>query len=147
MKILLKQDVEALGKQGEIVTVKEGYARNFLFPKGIAVPATPGNMKAFEEEQKLMLRREQKAKQEAERLAKELEKISVTATVAVGEEDRVFGSVTSQTIADLLAEKGYLIDKRKILLDEPIKALGVYDVPIKLHSEVEVKIRVWVVKE
>lgn len=147
MKILLKQDVEALGKRGEIVTVKEGYARNFLFPKGIAVPATPGNMKAFEEEQKLMLRREQKAKQEAERLAKELEKISVTATVAVGEEDRVFGSVTSQTIADLLAEKGYSIDKRKILLDEPIKALGVYDVPIKLHSEVEVKMRVWVVKE
>ncbi len=147
MKILLKKDFDSLGKQGEIVTVKEGYARNFLFPKGIAVPATPGNMKAFEQEQKLMLRREQKAKQEAEKLAKELEKISVTAVVSVGEEDRVFGSVTSQTIADLLAEKGYSIDKRKILLDEPIKALGVYDIPVKLHPEVEVKIRVWVVKE
>jgi len=147
MKILLKKDFDSLGKRGEIVTVKEGYARNFLFPKGIAVPATPGNMKAFEQEQKLMLRREQKAKQEAEKLAKELEKISVTAVVSVGEEDRVFGSVTSQTIADLLAEKGYSIDKRKILLDEPIKALGVYDIPVKLHPEVEVKIRVWVVKE
>lgn len=147
MKILLKTDFEALGKRGDIVTVKDGYARNFLFPKGIAVPATPGNMKAFEQEQKLMARREQKAKQEAERLAKELEKISVTAAVPVGEEDRVFGSVTSQTIADLLAEKGYSIDKRKILLDEPIKALGVYDIPVKLHPEVEVKIRVWVVKE
>jgi len=147
MKILLKKDFDSLGKRGEIVAVKEGYARNFLFPKGIAVPATPGNMKAFEQEQKLMLRREQKAKQEAEKLAKELEKISVTAVVSVGEEDRVFGSVTSQTIADLLAEKGYSIDKRKILLDEPIKALGVYDIPVKLHPEVEIKIRVWVVKE
>lgn len=147
MKILLKKDFDVLGKQGDIITVKEGYARNFLFPKGIAVPATPGNLKAFEQEQKLMARREQKAKQEAERIAKELEKVSVAAVVPVGEEDRVFGSVTSQTIADLLAEKGYSIDKRKILLDEPIKALGVYDVPVKLHPEVEVKIRVWVVKE
>ena len=91
--------------------------------------------------------REHKNKNEAENLARELEKISITATVAVGEEDRLFGSVTSQTIADLLQKKGHEIDKRKVILDEPIKALGVYTIPIKLHPDVEAKIRVWVVKE
>lgn len=147
MKIILRNDYESLGKAGEIVTVKDGFARNFLIPKGVAVLATKSNIKRLEDELRLSVRQQEKDLHEAEALVKELEKLSVTATVAVGEEDRVFGSVTTQDIADLLKEKGFEVDKRKITLDEPIKALGVYTVPIKLHSEVEAKVRVWVVKE
>jgi len=147
MKVILRQSHENLGNIGDILNVKNGFARNYLIPQGIAVEATQKNMRMLEEELKMSSRREQKDQRQAEILAQELEKISITATVAVGEEDRVFGSVTSQTIAELLNKKGYEIDKRKVVLDEPIKALGVYTVPIKLHSEVEAKIRVWVVKE
>jgi large subunit ribosomal protein L9 len=147
MKVLLRQDFETLGKRGDIVSVKEGFARNYLLPQGIALTATTASERVLEEEKKMLVRRQEKDKRQAEALGKELEEVSVTAAVAVGEEDRVFGSVTSQTIADLLQEKGHTIDKRKILLEEPIKALGVYSVPVKLHPEVEVKIRLWVVKE
>ncbi len=147
MKIILRQDYDSLGKTGDVVTVKDGYARNFLIPKRIAVSATPKNVKILEEEQKTIQHRKDKDRRRAEVLAKEMEKISLTATVPVGEEDRVFGSVTAQSVADLLKEKGYDIDKRKIQLDEPIKALGIYTVPLKLHTDVEAKIRVWVVKE
>jgi large subunit ribosomal protein L9 len=147
MKVLLRQDHETLGKRGEIVSVKEGFARNYLLPNGIALAATDASQRILEEEKKRLVRQQDKDKRQAEALGKELEAVSVTAVVAVGEEDRVFGSVTSQTIADLLQEKGHTIDKRKIVLDEPIKALGVYSVPVKLHSDVEVKIRLWVVKE
>lgn len=147
MKIILRQDYEPLGKAGEVVIVKDGYARNFLLPKNIAVISTKSNMKILEEEQKMAGKRKDKEKIQAESLAEELGKISITATVAVGEEDRVFGSVTAQTIADLLKEKGFEIDKRKILLEEPIKALGVYTISIKLHPDVDCKVRVWVVKE
>jgi large subunit ribosomal protein L9 len=147
MKVLLRQDHETLGKRGEIVSVKEGFARNYLLPNGIALAATDASRRILEEEKKRLVHQQEKDKRQAEALGKELEAVSVTAVVAVGEEDRVFGSVTSQTIADLLQEKGHAIDKRKIVLDEPIKALGVYSVPVKLHSEVEVKIRLWVVKE
>ena len=147
MKIILREDYNPLGKIGDIVTVKDGYARNFLIPKNIAVPAIPRNIKLLEEERKLLQHRQNKDKRKAEGIAKELGKISLTATVSVGEEDKVFGSVTAQTIADLLKEKGYDIDKRKIQLDEPIKALGVYNISVKLHPEVNAEVRVWVVKE
>lgn len=147
MKVLLRQDHENLGKRGDVVSVKNGFARNYLFPRGIALEATPSSERVIEEERRTLARRQDKDRKAAEIQAKDLEAVSVTAAVAVGEEDRVFGSVTSQTIADLLQEKGYAIDKRKILLDEPIKALGVYSVPIKIHPEVEVKVRLWVVKE
>ncbi len=147
MKVLLRQDQENLGKRGDVVSVKNGFARNYLFPRGIALEATPSSERVIEEERRTLARRQDKDRKAAEIQAKDLEAVSVTAAVAVGEEDRVFGSVTSQTIADLLQEKGYAIDKRKILLDEPIKALGVYSVPIKIHPEVEVKVRLWVVKE
>lgn len=147
MKVIIKKDYENLGKTGELVTVKDGYARNFLIPQGIAVLATEKNMKQLEEDQRMRERQLMKDKEAAEALAKELAAISITAAVTVGEEDKVFGSVTTQMISDLLAEKGHQIDKRKIQLDEPIKTLGVYTVSIKLHSEVEAKVRVWVVKE
>ena len=147
MKIILRQDFDSLGEIGDIVTVKDGYARNFLIPKKIAILANPKNMKLLEEERKLDEHRQHKDKRKAEGLAEELGKTSITAAVPVGDEDRVFGSVTAQTIADLLKEKGYDIDKRKIHLEEPIKALGIYTVSIKLLSEVEAKVRIWVVKE
>ena len=147
MKIILKQEVEKLGGPGDIVEVKDGYARNYLLPRGLAVAATPGNLRAMEEEKKRQEIRANREKRAAERLAQKLSSVSVTATVSVGEEDRVFGAVTSQTIADLLKEKGFDIDRRKILLEEPLKALGIYDVPVKLHPEVEAKVKVWVVRE
>lgn len=147
MKIILRSDYESLGTAGEVVTVKNGFARNFLIPKGYAVLATPKNMKLLEDERKRADRDEKKKLEEAQTLSAELEKLSITATVAVGEEDKVFGSVTAQDIAALLKEKDFEIDKRKILLDEPIKALGVYNVPVKVHSDVEAVVRVWVVKE
>ena len=147
MKIILREEVPMLGVKGDIVNVSAGYARNFLIPKKLAFQATPSNLKVYEEEQRQKRIRANKEKRLAEKIALELEKVSCTAPVAVGEEDRVFGSVTTQTIADLLTEKGFEIDKRKIVLEEPLKALGVYTVPIKLHAEVEAKVKVWVVKE
>jgi len=147
MKIILKQDFETLGKFGEVVDVKDGYARNFLIPRQIAIHANDRNTRMLEQERKRLEVKQSKEKRSAEDLAKTLEPVSLTATVAVGEEDKVFGAVTSQDIAELLKAKGFEIDRRKIILNEPLKALGVYEVPIKLHSEVEAKIKVWVVKE
>jgi len=147
MKIILRKDFEGLGKAGDIVTVKDGYARNFLIPQGIALKADTAAVKQLESEKKMEEMKISRSKKAAEQLAEELAKVSCTATVTVGEEDKVFGSVTTQQIADLLKEKGYEIDRKKIRLDEPIKALGIYDVPIKLHPEVETKIKLWVVKE
>lgn len=147
MKVILRKDHESLGESGSIVDVKGGYARNYLIPQGIGVLANKKNMRIFQEEQKRKEFQQNKEKRKAEELVNKLNNISLTATVKVGEEDKVFGSVTSQDIANLLKEKGFEIDKRIIELDEPIKALGVYTVVIKLHSEVEAKIRLWVVKE
>ena len=147
MKLILKKDFENVGKSGDVVEVKNGYARNYLIPQGIALKADKSNIKLLEAEQMQMQLKLNKDKKSAEKMAAELGKISCTAAVTVGEEDKVFGSVTSQTIADLLKDKGVEIDKKKILLDEPIKALGIYTIPIKLHSEVEAKIKLWVVKE
>jgi len=147
MKVILKEDIEKLGNSGDIVEVKKGYARNFLIPTGKAVAATPANIKMYEEEKKFEKIRAERGKKVAQELANELAKVSVTATVQVGEEDKVFGAVTSQNISDLLKENGFDIDRRKILLEEPLKALGVYEVPVKLHPEVEAKVKVWVVRE
>ena len=147
MKVILKKDYEGLGDCGTIVDVKGGYARNYLIPQGIGVLANKKNMKIFKEEQKREEFKKNKEKRIAEELTKKLDNISLTATVKVGEEDKVFGSVTSQDIAKLLQDKGYDIDKRKIELEEPIKALGVYTIVVKLHSDIEAKIRLWVVKE
>ncbi len=147
MKVILKKDINQLGKAGEIVDVKPGYARNFLIPTQAAINATTANLKAFNEEKKLEEKRAMKGKIQAQELADKISKVSVTAVVQVGEEEKVFGSVTSQNIADMLKENGFEIDKKKILLDEPLKALGVFDVPIKLHPDVEAAVKVWVVRE
>ncbi len=147
MKVILKQDVDSVGTVGDIVTVKNGYARNYLIPKGIALEATPGNLKRIEQEKKTLELQKNREKKAAEHVADKLNNVSVTISVSVGEEDKLFGSVTSQDIADALKEKGFEVDKRKIVMDEPIKVLGIYSIPIKLHSDVEAKIKVWVVKK
>ncbi len=147
MKIILREDHERLGKAGDIVEVKAGFARNYLIPKQIAYPAKSNYLKILAEEKKQKQQKLQKEKKQAEVMAKKLENVSVTIAVTVGEEDKMFGSVTSQNIADALKEQGVEIDRRKIELEEPIKELGIYSVPIRLHPEVQAKIKVWVVKE
>lgn len=147
MKIILRQEHEKLGKVGDVVEVKDGYARNYLIPRKIAYRATPGAMAALEEEKKQAERRKAKELHSAERLAAELEKVSITLQMKVGEDEKLFGSVTAQMIADALKEKGFTIDKRIIELEEPIKALGIYTVTIKLHQNIAAKVKVWVVRE
>jgi large subunit ribosomal protein L9 len=147
MKLILRQNYESLGEAGTVINVKPGFARNFLIPKGLAMLATDKNLKKYENEKKQMSWRQEKEKRQSEELAKTLENVSCTITVQVGEEDKMFGSVTSQNIAEALESQGYKIDKRKITLDEPIKSLGIYSIPIKLHTDVEAKVKVWVVKE
>jgi large subunit ribosomal protein L9 len=147
MKIILRQDYQKLGKTGEIVEVKDGFARNFLIPRNIGSQATAGNMRSLEEEKKQHSLRQGKESTRARKIAGELEKASITLKMKVGEDERLFGAVTSQMIADALAEKGFTIDKRVIEADEQIKALGIYSVTVKLHPEVETKVKVWVVRE
>ena len=147
MKVVLRQDFENLGEAGKIVNVKNGYARNFLLPRGIAFEANARNLKIFEQEKKRLLTLKEKEQKAAAALKIKMDGVSITATLPVGEDDRVFGAVTNQDIADLLAAKGFDIDKRKVILDEPVRALGIYEVPVKLHPEVESKIKLWVVKQ
>lgn len=147
MKVILKENHDKLGKIGDVVTVKDGYARNYLIPKKIAYIATEGNIRRLEEEKKQYEARLKKEKVSATEMAAEIEKLSLTIPVQVGEDDKLFGSVTSQMIADSLKEKGYDIDKKKILLEEPIKVLGIYTVDVKLHPEVTTKVKVWVVRQ
>lgn len=147
MKVILRKDHESLGKIGDVVEVKPGFARNFLLPRKIAYTALNSNLKALEEEKKVYAKKEQQELVKSEKLAGELEKVSVTVPVQVGEEDKIFGTVTNQMIADALTEKGYEIDKRKIEIEESIKSLGIYGVNIKLHPKVSAKIKVWVVRE
>lgn len=147
MKVILREDFENLGTIGEIVQVKAGFARNFLIPRKIAYPAQPNFVKMIEEEQRQKEHRKNKEKKSAEVMAESLQNVSVTISVSVGEEDKMFGSVTTQDISEALAKQNIEIDRKKIILDEPIKELGIYSVPIKLHQDVEAKIKVWVVKE
>jgi large subunit ribosomal protein L9 len=147
MKIILRQDHEKLGKIGDIVEVKNGYARNYLIPRKIAAEVTEGNLRALEEEKRQRAERQKKELHHAQKIAAQLEKTSITLKAKVGEDEKLFGSITSQHISEALAEKGISIDKRIIELEEPIKALGIYTVNVKLHSEVSGKVKVWVVRE
>jgi large subunit ribosomal protein L9 len=147
MKVILRQNYEPLGQVGDVVEVKDGFANNFLLPRKIAYIALSGNLNALEEEKKAVLKKAKHELQAAETLATELEKVSITIPVQVGEEDKIFGTVTSQMIADNLKDKGYEIDKRKIEIDESIKTLGIYSVNVKLHPSVSAKVKVWVVRE
>ncbi len=147
MKIILRQNHEKLGAIGEVVSVKDGYARNYLIPRGIAYEATRGSLQQLEEEKKTATRRSDREKKNAEALAAEVEKISLTIKMKVGEDDKLFGSVTSQQIAESLAAKNITLDKRSIELEEPLKALGTFEVPVKLSAGVSSKIKVWIVRE
>jgi large subunit ribosomal protein L9 len=147
MKVILREDVEKLGKSGDVVRVAPGYGRNFLLPRRIAMEATPGNMKIMENERVANARRDQREKGAATIAAREIEKIVVTIRRKAGEGGTLYGSVTSIDIADFLITHKIDIDKRKIQLDEPIKAIGEYQVPIRLHKEVTVPVKVVVEAE
>lgn len=147
MRIVLREDVEKLGRRGEVVDVAPGYARNFLLPKRKALHATEGNLKVVEQERRKFAVRVAKEKEDAAAVGRRLAGISCTIVRKVGENDHLYGSVTPSDIAEYLLKEGVELDKRRILLDEPIKALGIYTIPVKLHPEVTGEIRVWVVKE
>jgi large subunit ribosomal protein L9 len=147
MEIILKQDVDELGLEGEIVNVARGYARNYLIPKGLALVASPQNVKAFELIRKKVEVRRLKAKEEAEGLKQRMADIVVTLSQKAGEEGKLYGSVTSMDIATELEKEGVVVDRRKILLDKPIKALGEYDVAVKIYPQVTATIKVVVAPE
>jgi large subunit ribosomal protein L9 len=147
MEVILREDLEKLGTRGQLVKVASGYARNFLLPKRLAVAATESNKKIVEQERQAHLRREAKVVGEAGDLAKLMAAVVVTISQKAGENGQLFGSVTTKDIADALEAQGYTIERRKIVLEEPIKSLGEFKVPLRLHPEVTVEIAVNVVKE
>jgi large subunit ribosomal protein L9 len=147
MQVILRDDLENLGKSGEVVNVKPGYARNFLLPRGHAINATESDVKRVEHEKRVIAARTAKLSKEAQAEADKLSQISVSIARAVGEEDKLYGSVTSRDIAEALAEKGVKVDSKKIHLDEPLKALGMTEVQVKLGRGVNATIKVWVVKQ
>ncbi len=147
MEVILRQAIDAIGKPGDIVDVSSGYARNYLIPRGLAYLATPGNRKRIAQEKARLESAENERVRAAQALAARLEGVSLTFSARVGEEEKLFGSVTAADIAHQLQEQGFEIEKRQIDLHEPIKSLGVYRVPIRLHAEVKPEIRVWVIKQ
>lgn len=147
MQIILREQMENLGNAGEIVQVKPGYARNYLIPRGFAYAATDANVRRIERERARAEQRAAETLAGARQQAVALEGVSLTFTARAAQEGRLFGSITSADIADQLVEQGIEIDRRQIELDEPIKALGVFTVPVRLHPEVRPEIKVWVVKE
>ena len=147
MELILREDVDNLGSRGQVVKVAPGYARNFLLPKRLAVEATDSNKKIVEQERQAHLRREAKLVADAGDLAKMMSDVSVTISQKAGENDQLFGSVTSKDIAEALEKQGYTVERRKIALDEPIRTLGEFKVPLRLHREVTTEIAVHVVKE
>ena len=147
MKVILREDVTHLGTAGTIVNVAPGFARNFLIPRNYAIPADSNNMRAFEHEKKVMEAKRAKRRKEAETLKGKLERISCSISKKVGEQDKLYGSVTTQDIEKAFNAEGFTVDKKDILLAEPIKALGVYTVPIRVFDDVIANTKVWVVKE
>ncbi|MBW2057318.1 MAG: 50S ribosomal protein L9 [Deltaproteobacteria bacterium] len=147
MEVILLEDIPSLGTMGDIVRVADGYARNFLLPKKKAIRATSNKLKTLEHEKRLVQDRLDKSIREAERLAKRLEDYSCTIAKPVGESGKLFGAVTSMEIEHNLRENGFNIGRKNILLEEPIKSLGIYTVPVKLNPQVTASLKVWVVKE
>ena len=146
MEVILRAAVEKLGHPGDVVKVSPGFARNYLLPRGIAYEATPGNLKRIAQEKGRLEAAETTRREAAQLVANTLEPISLTFSARVGEEGKLFGSVTSADIAQQLEAQGVHIEKRMIDLHEPIRALGVYKVPVKLHADVKAEIKVWVIK-
>ena len=146
MEIILRQAVDSLGHTGDVCSVSNGYARNYLLPRGIAYLATPGNKRRIEQERQRLEAAEESRRAGARELSEKLEQVSLTFSARVGEEGKLFGSVTSGDIAAQLAAQGIHVEKRQIDLHEPIKSLGVYRVPVRLHADVHPEIKVWVIK-
>jgi large subunit ribosomal protein L9 len=147
MQIILQEDVDKLGHRGQLVEVAEGYARNYLLPRKYAIEATPGNLKRLDKMRATFAKKEAVEKDDAQKLAELLAAVSLEFSRRTGDEDRLFGSVTSGDIVDALEVKGFKIDKKKIVLAEPIKALGEFEVPVKLHREITTPVKVHVKKE
>jgi large subunit ribosomal protein L9 len=147
MKVILQQTVEKLGTAGEIVEVADGYARNYLLPRRLALPATPGNLRQLERLRARLARLEAAQRSDAERLAQQLSSLTLTIARKAGQNDQLFGSVTAADIAEALAAQGVTVDRRKIQLAEPIKLIGEYEVPIRLHGAVTATVRVAVIRE
>jgi large subunit ribosomal protein L9 len=147
IEVILREDVKSLGKSGEMVRVKPGYARNFLLPRGLAFEATEGNRKRIAAETRAKGMRNQAERGEAERFAATLGQVTLTLTGKAGDEGKLFGSITAQDIADALAAQGHQVDRRRIELEHPIKSLGHHTVEVRLHPEVHAEVRVSVVPE
>jgi large subunit ribosomal protein L9 len=147
MEVILNQEVKGVGNKGDKVKVKDGFARNFLIPKGLAVVSTASNLKKIEQEKNLKAIQSDKLRKKSEDLKDKLAALSLTIPVLIQEEDKLYGSIASTDISCALKEEGFDIDKNDILLEGPIKSLGIYEVPIKLHPEVSAKVKVWVVKK
>ncbi len=147
MKVILREDVPELGSAGQTIDVKDGYGRNFLFPRNLAIPATKANLRAIGEIDKQKSIRDRKRRREAEIIKDKIEKLSLSFEVLVGEDDKLFGSVTSGDISELMEKEGIIVDKRAIDLEAPIKALGVYTVPVKVEKEVTANLKLWVIKK
>lgn len=147
MEVILRQHVENLGDRGQIVKVADGYARNFLLPRKLALPVTEGNKRHVERERKLVEQREAEDRGQAEGLAARLSEIEIAIARRVGDTEQLYGSVTAGDIAEFIKGKGFDVDRRKLILPEPLKALGEFDVPLKLHRQVTVTLKVKVVRE
>ena len=143
----MKQDVDKVGKAGTIVKVKDGFARNFLLRNDLALPLNSQNLKKLESEKQRKIAQAQKIKTEAQDLKERISAVSITIPALTQEEDKLYGSITSQDLANALKDEGFDIDKSIIMMDEPIKSLGIYEIPVRLHTEVSAKIKVWVVKK
>jgi large subunit ribosomal protein L9 len=147
MQVILRERMDNLGNAGEVVDVKPGYARNYLIPQGLAYEASEANLRRIERERSQATRRAEEQLVDARSRASAIEGVSVTFNARAGQEGRLFGSITSADIAEKLAEQGVEIDRRQIELEEPIKALGMFSVPVRLHADVRPEIKVWVIKE
>ncbi|WP_018750411.1 50S ribosomal protein L9 [Paenibacillus sanguinis] len=147
MKVIFLQDVKGQGKKGEVKNVSEGYAQNFLLPRGLVRPATEGNVKTLEQQNAAEQKRKQQEKEEAAQLGKKLEEMTIELKAKAGEGGRLFGAITSKQVAEALAKHGVKIDKRKIEMSDPIRTLGVTQVPVKLHAEVKSTLKVHVTEE
>jgi large subunit ribosomal protein L9 len=147
MNVILKKDIEGVGKAGAVVKVKDGYARNFLFPRSLALESTNANLKKLDLEQKARSLHSEKLKKSALELKEKLEKLSLTLPVLVQEKEKLYGSITEVEISKALKDEGFEVDKSLIVLEEPLKALGIFEIPIKLHADVTATLKVWIVKK
>jgi large subunit ribosomal protein L9 len=147
MEVILNQDVDKIGKAGSVVKVKDGFARNFLIPNGLALPLTPGNLKKLEQQKQNKTQQLEKLKQAALELKGRLDSFSLTIPALTQEEDKLYGSVSSQDLEQALSDEGFSIDKNSLVVEQPIKSLGIYEIPVKLHPEVTATLKVWIVKK